>query len=42
MVEEGTCGRFGGRKPSDKREASAADRPAAYELMIFFNACGHS
>lgn len=41
-LEEGTCGRLGGRRPSDKREASAAERPAAYELMIFFRACGDS
>lgn len=33
-----TCGRLGGRRPRERREASAADRPAAYELMIFFSA----
>ena len=30
--------RLAGRWPSERREASDAGRPAAYEFMIFFNA----
>lgn len=36
--DEGTCGRLGGLRPSESSDASAADRPAAYELMIFLSA----
>ena len=39
-VEGDASGRLAGRRPRERREASDAGRPAAYELMIFFKALG--